>query len=111
MREIAINHTNMAKYTVKLNFIPVNQDGDPVMGETLAKYFGRNLMLRIGTINPLFEYNIGKALFENGNIEDVGEITIDSDEDYEYLKAILLASNETNAIKGQALDAITKIEE
>ena len=99
----------MAKYTVKLNFIPVNQDGDPVMGETLAKYFGRNLMLRVGTINPLFEYNIGKELFEKGAVDYVGHVEIKSDEDYEYLKAILLASNETNAIKGQALDAITKI--
>lgn len=98
--EIGTKQLNMATYTVNLNFIPVNENAEPIMSETLAKYFGRNLLKRKSTTNPLLEYQIGLQLSN----EEI--IQIPDDETLEYFKAILINSDEENIIKGQALEAI-----
>jgi hypothetical protein len=90
----------MATYSVDLNFIPVNEKEEPIMSETLAAYFGRNLLKRKSTTNPLLEYEVGLQLL-NEEVIQIGDI-----ETLEYFKAILINSDEENIIKGQALAAI-----
>ena len=56
----------MANLEVNLDFIPVNLDNQPLMGETLAKHIGRLLCETNSYEYVLEKYMLGKELFETG---------------------------------------------
>lgn len=95
----------MADLTINLDFIPKNLDGDPLLGNTLAKEVGKLLCESKGTGYSLEKFQAGKSLFFTGKITFKNIESEETKASIEYFKKLC---NEydgwTNNIKGQILE-------
>lgn len=95
----------MADLTINLDFIPKNLDGNPILGQTLAKEVGRLLCESKGAGSSFEKYQVGKSLFFTGQVVFKNVESEETKASIEYFKTMC---NEydgwSNEVKGQILE-------
>ncbi len=95
----------MADLIVNLNFIPINLNGDKILGQTLAKEVGTLLCESIGSSYSLEKYIFGKELYETGSATFVNTESQDTISIIAYFKNLCnMYPYWSNEIKGQILE-------
>jgi len=94
----------MADLIVNLDFIPLNLDGAPLLGHTLAKEVGRVLCESKGSSYSLEKYSYGKTLFDEGFVTFNNIESVETQATISFFKSLCdTYPNWSNDIKGQIL--------
>jgi hypothetical protein len=94
----------MADLTVNLDFTPIDLEGNPILGRTLAKEVSEQLCTSVGSSNALAKYLAGKELFETGKYVFTNIDSPETQQMIAYFKNMCETfQGWNNQIKGQIL--------